>query len=729
MRLLGALFIATTLTCGAAFASPVMVTSGEHPGFTRLVMQFDGPVNWQVGRTLDGYTFRVPDRKPAYDMAKAFDLIGKSRLAALWSDPKTGDLHFGIACACYAMPFEFRPGIIVLDLHDGPPPKGSSFEQPLDGPLLPAVAPAALLRPVTQRPLYDWTQSLDAHLDHNPDPTGAFGSLSPGLGTVDAGLEPLRLSLIEEMSRGASQGIVDMAKPNQAEGPGGKGDPSVQIHLGETPDLIIRQKGDGDASLTAQGAECISDEQLDLPSWGSSRPVADQIGPERQGLTGEFDKPDPDAVTRAVRFQLFLGFGAEARGLVRAFPEDLPDKTIWDSMARIMDDTPNPSSAFLGMEDCDTTAALWATLADPNTSPIDETGKSAVLRGFSALPPHLRRLLGPKLVDRFLAKQDITVATALRDAVLRAPGDSGPEVILMQAAMSRAAGRPGQAEAQLEPLASAAGPASADALVALVEQRVTLGQSVEYSQVQALEELLKERKSGSEAARFQHALVLARAASGDFDRAFADAAKLPDVATSLWHLLALTGPDSALLAHATLGQGEAPPSAAKKDAAVIADRFLGLGLAAEAAQWLKLDDQAPALLRARVELAQGNPKATLALLAMDDTPVSLDVKARAHQDLNDEKAAAEVFAKLGKPEDQWAALGRSHAWDVLAAEGPDPWKAVALFVTNEPEAPSLMPQVEGPLARNKSLVEDSAATRDAITTLLNSVKSPVPTIK
>lgn len=125
----------------AAQAAPVQVTSGEHPGFTRLVMQYGGAVNWQLGRTLDGYALRVQEERPDYDLAKAFDLIGKGRLAAIWPDPATGDLHFGIACACYAIPFEFRPGIVVVDLYDGTPPKGSSFEQPLDLPV-PAAAPA-----------------------------------------------------------------------------------------------------------------------------------------------------------------------------------------------------------------------------------------------------------------------------------------------------------------------------------------------------------------------------------------------------------------------------------------------------------------------------------------------------------------------------------------------------------------------------------------------------------
>lgn len=726
MRRWVAILVMLALSPLAAVAGPALVTSGEHEGFTRLVVQFDGPVDWHVGRTADGYTLRLQDARPVYDLTKAFDLIGKSRLAALSSDPNTGELHFGVACACYAMPFEFRPGIVVLDLFDGTPPKGSSFEEPLDGATKP-VAVAVAKTPAPDAPAYDWTKLPTAGPDHKPNLLGAIGPLSIDLNMVDAGLEPLRQSLIEEMGRGASQGIVEMAKPKKASDVEHGEDPSIRIHLGETPEMNVRQKGEHGEPLTAQGAECITDDQLDLPRWGSDRPVADQIGPERQGLTGEFDKPDPDAVTRAVRFQLFMGFGAEARGFVRAFPEGLADKAIWNSMAHILDDRPDPAPAFLGMEDCDTAAALWATLADEKARPADDIGKAAVLRSFSALPPHLRRLLGPKLVDRFLAANDVSTATSLRDAVLRAPGDAGPEVILMQAAMSQHAGEHAAAEAQLEPLASAAGPASAEALVALVEQRAALGQTVEFAQVQALEELLKERHGGTEAPKFQRALVLARAASGDFDRAFTELAEVPDAEAVLWRVLARIGPDSALLNHATFGAGEVPPLLAKDDAALIADRFLTLGLADQAAQWLKLDDRAPTLLRARVELAQGHPTVALALLASDESPPALAVRASALIDLNDEKAAAELFAKMGKPEDQWAALSRSEAWDALAEAGPDPWKSLASIVTKPAaEAASDSSQVKGPLARNTSLVEDSVATRDAIQTLLNSVKSPVP---
>ena len=147
MRRWLALLLVMVMVPWQALAAPVQVSTGEHPGFTRLVLQYDAPVNWVIGRTPDGYELRLPEATAQYDLSRAFDQIGRTRLAAIWADPETGALHVGVGCACYAMPFEFRPGIVVIDLKDGAPPKGSSFEQPLDGSVAGQLAPRPVIRP------------------------------------------------------------------------------------------------------------------------------------------------------------------------------------------------------------------------------------------------------------------------------------------------------------------------------------------------------------------------------------------------------------------------------------------------------------------------------------------------------------------------------------------------------------------------------------------------------
>ena len=98
-----------------ATAAPVVVKSGEHDGFTRLVLEYQSPVDWLVGRTEDGYALRIANETPNYVLTETFKVIGKSRLAGISTDPASGVLNLAIACACYAIPFEFRPGIVVID--------------------------------------------------------------------------------------------------------------------------------------------------------------------------------------------------------------------------------------------------------------------------------------------------------------------------------------------------------------------------------------------------------------------------------------------------------------------------------------------------------------------------------------------------------------------------------------------------------------------------------------
>ena len=728
------------LLVGLLFAAPVLaqavrVTSGDHADFTRIVVEYGSPVNWVMGRTADGYAMQLETGAAQYDLSGVFDLIGKDRLAAIWADPADGALHFSIACACFAMPFEFRPGTVVIDIRNGQPPKGSSFEQPLDGKAVADLAAPAVVRPMKRPsqptdegtadpgplPVYDWTAAL-----LEPRDTTGLPTLAPP-SSLHIDLEPLRQSLIEQLSLGASQGMVEMANPGKTTANGtGDGNPSVEIRLGDDPNLLIRQKGEGAQPLTAKGAECIPDAALDIAAWAQETPVIDQIGPVMSGLTGEFDLPDAEAVRRAVRFYLNIGFGAEARALLRAFPTEQADAAIWQSMSRILDREADPQPAFAGMAACDTPAALWAVLADPEILAADQVEKSAVLRSFSALPGHLRRQLGPLLVDRFLAMQDLNTAITLRDAVLRGTSEPGPETALMQAAIESAGGSPSASEALLEEVASESGPLTAEALAKLVVQRAELGQEVSFEQVKSLEGYAKEQEGGPKEAEYAHALTLGYAASGDFDLARDRIDHDPEAAPTFWKILATAGPESALLTIATLAPGEPPPPAASASASLIATRMLTLGLADQAGRWLDLAEAPPTLLAARVALALGQPRAALEALSDDTSPAAFPVKVDALRQLGDERALSALFETAGMTEDQWRALSRLQDWDALAAAGPDVWKAAAQSVIDTPNTPPEDPAAlpPGPLAESRALLDSSSGTRDAITALLDSVKSP-----
>lgn len=734
IRVLWLLWFACALP-GIGVAQPVAVTSGEHEGFTRLVFDYGNPVDWQIGRTTDGYELRLGDAAPAYDLTGVYDLIGRGRLASIWVDPESRALRIGIGCACHAQPFEFRPGIVVVDLKDGPPQQASAFEVALTGEAVPDLAPrpaprprarpARFARPTSSVPAegYDWTQALlgppqSRQAMPMPEPARP---LLPG---ADPALQPLRDELLQELSRGAARGVVDLALPDLPDVPP-SGPGAVQIRIGALPGVRVESDGDVHTAVTAEGDACVADDRLDFANWGTDAPVADQMADARAALIGEFDTPDPDAAVRAVRFLLFIGFGAEAQQVLGQIPTPHPEAAVLASLAHLLDDSPDPAPAFRGMAACDTAAALWAVLGHPALPSGTNFDRAAVLRTFSALPVHLRRLIGPPLVDRLRALDDADAAQSVRDAILRAPGDAGPAVEVMEARLALHNGDPAAAEERLAPLTAISGPATPDAMLAQVETHLAQRSPMTPDQITALEALLHERRDGPDAPRFARALTVARALAGDFDRAFLDLPDVPSAASDVWSLLAEVGPNSALLAHAFPAGGQTPQVSAPV-AATLARRLVDLGFAAQAAAWLRQVQKPDIELAARIAVETGDARSALRLLAGSDNPALLPLRTAALAQLADEAALATVLAESGQEEERWRAVSRARDWAQLAQYGPMPLQSLAVAAIGAPtEAPSGTAP-SGPLAQSASLLDASARTRGEIADLLATVSGPTP---
>jgi hypothetical protein len=437
------------VSSGLAMAQTVSVKSGDHPGFTRLVLELPKAADWQMGRTVEGYELRIADNSLRFDVTGVFKGIGRNRLAAIWRDPKTGGLRLGIACACHALPFEFRAGIIVIDLRDGPPPKGSSFEVALDGTdagqlvvrpsqrpqARPRIFAGAAVPSEGPRPSYDWLASTAPDIrERQPSPSMQPAAID--MKTADIG--QIRDALLQQLSRGAAQGIVQMTLPSVASrnavSPAPIG-PRANIHLGEVPGFDVATSRMPENTLIKDGAACIADDILDITGWGNDQPATIQLANSRANLIGEFDRPNAKDVTLAVKVLIYLGFGAEARQMLAQLPIDDPDQALWQSMARLVDGGSDPGGSFTGMQTCDTAAALWATLAMPKLTPGSAPHPDAVLRAFSALPAHLRRTLGPDLAAKFLDIDDVATARSISHSVQRgiSKGDDDADVAVMDA--------------------------------------------------------------------------------------------------------------------------------------------------------------------------------------------------------------------------------------------------------------------------------------------------------
>ncbi len=756
IRVLMALWTCVATGTGAA-AERVAVQSGEHGDFTRLVLDFAAPVAWQMTRTEGGYqlTFERPDMR--FDLTDVFRPIPRTRLSSIWADPETGALMLGIGCACHAFPFELRADVLVIDLRDGSAPAGSSFEVAADGRAMPPVAARTPARPRARPDVavasgsdepagqgYDWLKQLGTATapagmpamasatpppagDRPPMPAAANGDERPAADQGDG----LRDELLRQISNGAARGTVELAphKPGSgAKSPEGMAHGHLpQIRIGGDAGVDPAAADRPAHSLTAEGIRCLPDEAVDLGAWGDDAPVADTIALRTGALFGEFDRVDQAKAETAVKYLLYLGFGAEARVLIEGLPVEGPEVALWSVLASVVDGEAVSGNEISGMEICDGSVALWAMLARPALAPGQQVQTGAVLRAFSALPLHLRRHLGPLLADRFLEKGDAGAVRAIRDAILRPGGDPGPAVRLMEAELHEASGLGADKDA-LVALQSAPGPTAAAATVAAIRAIVAQGDTVDMAILTATEALLREYKGAEEEPALRHALALAQATQGDFDSPFA---LLPDDdpgRADIWALLAERGPEAALLTHALPGGAASVPKVSPGTRQRMARRLIDAGFPDAALDWLNADiageeaaDDGTLMLAAEAELRRYDARAAVTLLAAVGGPEAATLRNEALLQLGTAEPLKRVQADASAPESQRQRAARMAGdWEGIAQDGPPLWRDAAALVNAAP-APGDLP----PLARAEALITDSARAREALRILLDAT-APVP---
>lgn len=736
-------------------AAPARVSSGEHGDFTRLVV-YAGPADgwtaqsWALGRTESGYELRIHALTEGYDTTAVFDRVTRDRLADLVPGAGSGALGLALSCDCHIAPFVVEPGILALDIRDGPAPAGSPHEAALDDSAAPVPAPVEAAGPVpaprSDNPLSRaWIASaLGQNPAFQPAPVVGVSPSDPPVAAPaadgpqpppaapppndamaraagsDPGLEPLREALVREISLGAARGVVGMGLPDNPPTPEGTGKAPDQARVGQgaLPQVrvgVIDQ--DPEANLAAEGAVCPEDESLDIARWGDSRPVWEQLSEARSGLTGEFDRPDAEAVARAIRFHLFIGFGLEALGLIQAFDPDSPDRAFWASMAHVLDDMPDPAPAFGGLSSCDGPASLWSLVAE-----TAETGQGAnfpaVQRAFSALPAALRQALGPRLIKKLAAAGADSAVQVIANAIRR-PGDTGNRnVALMDAGLAADVGEFAAADRLLRPLLDDPGPGTPEATALLIESHAERGLPLPPGTVEAIAAYAAERVGGPDGQRFGRALMLALALSGEPARAFAEAGGTEDVVADLWRLLTDLGTDDQILELATLAPGSAAPAAAAGQATRLAERFLDLGLPDQARAWLAGAPKPDRLLAARVAIAQRDGLLAMTTLSGITGAAADELRLAALLLTGEGKQAVPALLSSGREREADALLAQAGDWTALRAGGQPHWQAAASALV-----PPGGPPLAGPLAEGAALADHAAQTREAVLALLAAVPS------
>lgn len=678
MRLLALLLLAAAPAL-AREGGPIR--TGEHPGFTRVVMEIEPATEWSL-ETRDGQaTILFPGRPIAFDLSGVWARIPRTRVAAIAADrgPEGARVTLGLGCDCRVAASFVGARLLAIDVIDRDaviaPPQGRETEAAREARETEVVASAeaALARQI-------------AH------------AIDQGVVTLTPGAAPPRPGPAPAPETEAAAAVpAPPARPvAQAAAP----DPAERALAEQIAAITVYDRDD--ATLAALRAAvpppevCLPDADLDIAAWSDGTGYAAEAARLRRRVVGEFDRPDPAALRALARLQIRYGFGLEAEADLAAFSDaDLPDRATLADLARAVEGRPvAPEGPLALAEDCPGLHGLWLALGGAAPAWRGPAQFAAVQEAFAELPVDLRQLLGPGLVGALLDAGHEPEAQRIQTISLRPGEPPTPEQALAGARLAAAEGDGPRAVADLRGLAESGAPIAPEALAELARILLAQGGTPPDGLIADLAAAVTVARGAPEEAELRGLLVGALGARGALVEALAEAdrgaAATPAARAELMALVAraAAAADPAQVgasAYAETGLGLARRIgggvALDPERRIIAGRLIDLGLPNAA-----IDLLAPATLRgdaaalrlvASAELALGRPAAALAALAGLEDLEAVRLRAAAHAAEGDPGRAAQALRTAGLAEEAAAYAWLASDWEAAgaAAAKDDPARA------------------------------------------------------
>lgn len=535
--------VALILSAVAVAAQTITVQSGEHAGFTRLVLDIGVDREWTL--TGEGETRRLALDPPVegFAIARVFDLIPRTRLSALAEED---GLRLWLACACAINASRHQGRYLVLDIAEPDPARAAPTPAPED-------AAASVRRQAAAESLPDMTRLLAGSAPpqspvRRPDTTPPQ---PPARGDIDMA-EAARI-MSEQLARAAASGLLEAApgrpmsdadavpgvapepprpdletagdpvSPYAVEPPGPGAPLRAETALDAALHRALRAEPQGN-QLACTGA------LLSIRDWAAGDTVHHGLGALRLALYDVRDQLRRDAVLALARHYLAFGFGAEAAFWLTQIENAPPDLAV---IAALVDGV--EGAHFLPEPDpliCSEEELLWRYLDGAlGAHALTEEEAGRLQRATAALPTALRDEIAPRVARRLQVDGHPSAARNLRDLLLRGGRLSGAAMVQLDLDLGIA--RPGDARTGAA-LALALRDDGADPVGAMAHALGfdrEIGLPPDETRLHAAEALLREHGLGPETAALWQEVVLAHAANGSLDRMvvmLAEARNMPE---------------------------------------------------------------------------------------------------------------------------------------------------------------------------------------------------------
>ncbi|MGZ2259716.1 hypothetical protein [Roseobacter sp. A03A-229] len=729
-----------------ASADPIVVRSGDHDGFTRLVLRLPDDASWQISEEPGLKTIWVAGHDAGFDTSRVFDVIPRDLLLDV--RPYPARLELLVSCACELNTFVEQRQFLVVDIVDGPP--------------LPPSTETASARFISARPASGfnfgdllWSEfstdavetvaraqeELESEITTTAAPTekGAESSL----------IEQTRQQLLTEFSSAASRGVLRPATPNldqsisELETPAAQeiydsSEVLVSLPAPETGNMRITSSRDTpnlsqNVDLMTSGAVCASPDRVMVHSWGDDDPLYTQIADVRRTLFSEVDQLNEKAALKLARLYIYFGLGAEAKQVLKLSNDLIPKHPELIDLADIMEHGFARNPRFVHkFADCDSEFAFWAAMAAKQLPSDQLLNETAALRALAALPDHLRRHLAPILSKRLADHGSLESASIALRNVEWTELDQASSTDLAQATIEKQSGNSEGAEELLSTVILDNATETPEAMIAFVDSRLSEGNLIPADVALLIETYAFEWRDSPIARDIQRAHVIASAYSGQFAKAFeamqseivaGDATLLAELTSHTFSALSSNADDVTFIDAFFSEFPSTSSEMSSKSVGDTASRLLELGFAYEA-EMLLSESHADrkgeylTLLHAEAFLALGQPEAALTVLDLVQNEKSLELRARALAQLGNNKAAFDLFQSLDADEEAMRSAWLASEWaELITSDAPVFGGARTL---SDETIPAIAPR-DGMLETIDSAVEQSNSARETLRNLLEGV--------
>lgn len=434
------IFVGLAFVCaGPLSAQTLRVQSGDHAGFTRLVIPIGAEREWDLTEQPDDqWRLTLTPPVDGFDTSTAFNLIQRDRLSGLIT---AETLSLNLACACEVTSFRHDTRFLVIDITDPDPDAPESAD--LDPTIAERAAAAGalpdlanLLRSPGDLPRVGLEEVVVPLLPNAPDTAAPNPRLAEAAeimaeqlaraaasGLLDIAPRPPITLDARTDDRGMSpdhlpthQEIVIVADVSPAPTKTAASWPSGALPIrAETAfDTILRS--DVAIGPPRPEASC-TNRPFNIADWSQGGGLYQNLGELRFNVYDERDDLITDSAIALAQHYLSYGFGAEARYWLEQI-DNAPDALL--HVAALVDGA--ETAPFIPVEfaeNCSEGELLWRYMAGAVPDPLTGDDTAAIQRAYGTLPPELRDHMGPRLAVQLVEDGYAGTARNIRDILYR----------------------------------------------------------------------------------------------------------------------------------------------------------------------------------------------------------------------------------------------------------------------------------------------------------------------